>query len=499
MNHGNLTFVIPTCRLREVGDTVRHYDEHFRRNGHAVDIVVFDDSTPATQQKYYSTLEATPTHCDLYYVGPSEKEAFASHLSMRLRDRKLQPLVKNLFRPSYGGNRNVALMYTLGGLVVSADDDMRPVALIEDSPESLEEGEISRGRLLKAGAGGFTRKSFDILAAFLEVVGKKVSEAPPNYLRGKLVRDTAMDLHTNATLGLTRESSLVMERGALSDDAVIKVAQTFRSGTSDADAMDYVEMALDDEGQTRVEDLNDVYVLVNFRPAVTCENWRIDCGVAAYDNTFGLPPFFPTRLRFEDYIYRIWVQDPRIASAHVDAAQTHVKSNYMRNPLAADIFNEEICNLLKGRIRSTLTHVDELGIAFDYDGQVTLEESDRILHRVVALHRRVCDAAEATKNPERAASLRGLAAALEKTFYGFEVDFFQQNLARIVDDVISEFKGSLDLWPTLVEIVYLHKRRAGLPITRVQNPRRRQGVAEPPPPALVVPRAAAADSPRGDA
>ena len=60
----------------------------------------------------------------------------------------------------------------------------------------------------------------------------------------------------------------------------------------------------------------------------------MDCGVAGYDNTFGLPPFFPTRLRFEDYIYRLWVQQDGIAAAHVDAAQNHIRSNYMRNPPA---------------------------------------------------------------------------------------------------------------------------------------------------------------------
>ena len=57
--------------------------------------------------------------------------------------------MKNLFRPSYGGNRNCALMYTLGELVVSSDDDMRPYALMEDSPESLEIEEVCRGRLVR--------------------------------------------------------------------------------------------------------------------------------------------------------------------------------------------------------------------------------------------------------------------------------------------------------------------------------------------------------------
>ena len=166
MNHGPIEFVVPTYRLREVGETIRHYDEHFFRNGQALDLIVFDDSSPAMQDKYYSSLENVATHNNLYYVGPREKEAFVGYLNRRLRDRKLEPLVRNLFRPSYGGNRNVALMYTLGKLVVSADDDMRPYALIENAPEALNDGEISRGKLLKTDSKGYTKKRFDILAGF---------------------------------------------------------------------------------------------------------------------------------------------------------------------------------------------------------------------------------------------------------------------------------------------------------------------------------------------
>ena len=264
----------------------------------------------------------------------------------------------------------------------------------------------------------------------------------------------------------------MLEPGEPPKDAVVKVAQTFRSGTSDADAIDFVEMALDDDAQTVLEELNDAYVLVNFRPAVTEENWRIDCGVGGFDNTFGLPPFFPTRLRFEDYIYRLWVQQQGIASAHVDAAQTHVKSNYMRNPLPTELFNEALCNFLKTKIRNTVTHLDELSISFDYGGEVTLEDSQQILDRMIALNGRVLSTAAATANPERAAALRSFAVSLERTFYGFEPDFFQQNVIRIVDDVISQFKGSLEVWPTLVEIMYLKKRKNGLPMTRVANARR---------------------------
>src|SRR6202044_1060161 len=157
---------------------------------------------------------------------------------------------------------------------------------------------------------------------------------------------------------------------------------------------DYVDMFLEDENQASLDDLNERYVLVNFRPVVTNKNWRIDCGVAGYDNTQGLPPFFPTRLRFEDYIFRLWVQQDGVASAHVGAAQMHIKSNYMRNAPAAEIFNEEMCNLIKRKIRAAPYAILDLGIRFDYEGEVTVEDTDEILSRLTALHARVLRGAE---------------------------------------------------------------------------------------------------------
>jgi hypothetical protein len=52
MEQHDLTFVIPTYRLRDAGETVEQYDQHFWRTGHSVRIVVFDDSSPANQEKY---------------------------------------------------------------------------------------------------------------------------------------------------------------------------------------------------------------------------------------------------------------------------------------------------------------------------------------------------------------------------------------------------------------------------------------------------------------
>src|SRR5262249_55303700 len=157
------------------------------------------------------------------------------------------------------------------------------------------------------------------------------------------VRDTAVDLETNVSTKFSTENSLLLQEGPVSKRAVIKIAQTFRTGTNDVDASDYVFMYLNDEKQSHshLHRFNDVSVLDIFGPVVTNKNWGFDCCVVGYDNRLVLPPFFPTRLRFEDYIYRLWIQQDGVVSAHTDAVQTHIKNNYMRNPLAMDIFNEE--------------------------------------------------------------------------------------------------------------------------------------------------------------
>jgi hypothetical protein len=102
MQEKELTFVIPTHRLRDVGEAVEAYDEHFWRNGHSVQILVFDDSTLSNQAKYYSHLESTTTHQPVYYVGPYEKERFMSYLNSRLRDQgaRKEPLPSELRRKS---------------------------------------------------------------------------------------------------------------------------------------------------------------------------------------------------------------------------------------------------------------------------------------------------------------------------------------------------------------------------------------------------------------
>jgi hypothetical protein len=73
---------------------------------------------------------------------------------------------------------------------------------------------------------------------------------------------------------------------------------------------------------------------------------------------------------------------------------------------------------------------------------------------------------------ERREALGLFAASLSRAFYDFEPDFFQQNVSRIVDDEIGLIRSSLEIWPTLLEIVYFQKNCRTLPIRRVKNKER---------------------------
>jgi hypothetical protein len=141
----------------------------------------------------------------------------------------------------------------------------------------------------------------------------------------------------------------------------------------------------------------------------------------------------------------------------------------MRNPLAMDVFNEEICTLLKKKIKGSVTRLEDLTIRFAYNGEVTLKDTQEILEKITGVHRQVLAAAQKTRNAQRRKSLNLFAENLARSFYGFEPDFFQQNVTRIVDDVVSVIQASLELWPTLVEICYLHKDKKAFPQLRVKN------------------------------
>ena len=132
-------------------------------------------------------------------------------------------------------------------------------------------------------------------------------------------------------------------------------------------------------------------------------------------------------------------------------------------------FNEEICTLLKKKIKASLQSTDDLAIRFGYQGEVSLQDSEEILNKITTVYHQVLKAASSTKSQDRQMTLQLFAENLKRSFYGFEPDFFQQNVSRIVDDVISQIQASLELWPTLIEICYFHKDKREFPRRRIDN------------------------------
>jgi hypothetical protein len=119
-----------------------------------------------------------------------------------------------------------------------------------------------------------------------------------------------------------------------------------------------------------------------------------------------------------------WIQQDGLVSAHVDAVQTHIKNNYMRNPLAMDVFNEEICTLLKKKIKASLVTLDDLSIRFTYQGEVSLQDSEEILEKITAVHAKVLKAASTTKNEGRKKTLELFAENLAALFLWIRTRLF---------------------------------------------------------------------------
>jgi len=55
--------------------------------------------------------------------------------------------------------------------------------------------------LFRKDESGYVHRSFDLLKALEDVLGKKVSQIPENYEMGELVVESTMDLETNTTKG----------------------------------------------------------------------------------------------------------------------------------------------------------------------------------------------------------------------------------------------------------------------------------------------------------
>ena len=108
---------------------------------------------------------------------------------------------------------------------------------MEHSPESLGDGEVSRGRLHQAGQNGYAPQ----VVRHPRLVPRRAGQAGRQTFRKTTSRARSWSTprwtwRPTPPTGSHARTPLLLERGAVPADAIVKMAQTFRSGTNDIDA-----------------------------------------------------------------------------------------------------------------------------------------------------------------------------------------------------------------------------------------------------------------------
>ncbi len=462
----NISLVIPTYRTAHVSKTVEAYSLNFAEYHHQVPIIIFDDCPYDVSMQYLPLIAGASHSGGLFYVGAPEKEQFLAELASRIGN---EGLLRKMFRPSYGGNRNFTIAYTLGEHFISVDDDMRPHGLMSVNQSIPIDPEVARGIFIHyQNSGLYARVEFDIVAAFASVLGKKVGQLGDSYVTGQAIHDTLTDLLTNTTVGEIvegRESALFVGNiGVANSDAVVKIAQTYRTGSSDVDAYDYAQQFLEDDGP-RLLAINDMalkYVLKGFAPCVTSSNWRIDCGVSAYDNTSGLPPFLPTKLRCEDYGNRLWAQSANVATAHVAAVQTHYRDPYNRQSIPRDFHNEAHANYFKDVLRRTLDGSEGIVLKFHEDWVVDRATSRELVDTAKSFYLRAVIMSE--KNTAFEREYIAFAREFLDAYDNFDVELFHSQMQERISREAALVRDSMNIWPAVVDAVFEMKCKGRLPM-----------------------------------
>ncbi len=449
-----IQLAIPTYRIEHVGKTVAAYAGNFAGYSHEVPVFVFDDSGVERSRKSSGRLAKTENPGGVFYVGPEQKALFLEKLKERIGKDVDPKVVDETFKPSYGGNRNFTIVYTLGSQFVSVDDDIRPHALLHKTPEELTYPEVARGVFVSREGNLYQKAENDIIGAFSHFLGKKVSDLVDSDITGTSVRDDMADFYTNMMLGRIEEgrsNALSLVEGPVNPDAVIKIAQTFRTGSYDVDAYDYAEEFLREGGPDllAVNDMSIKYVLKAYRPFISQNNWRNDCGVSGYDNSNGLPPFLPTSLRCEDYGNRLWSQNHGIATAHVNAVQTHYRDPYNRESVPYDFHNEAHANYLKDVLRKHLEGIDELTLHFGKNGAVTKKKAKELVSLARRFHNDSLK--RAGEDSAHRDDYLAFSSQFRHVYNDFDVDVFHREMQNRIGREIDAIIGTMEAWPIILE------------------------------------------------
>ncbi|MFH1073356.1 MAG: hypothetical protein V1743_08055 [Nanoarchaeota archaeon] len=406
-------------------------------------------------------------------MGIKEKSQFLDQLVRRIAsNRKEERVLRRLFWPSYGGNRNWTLLGTLGKKAISIDDDMAPYGLYHRQQAKLAPEEVLKGIFLEKGSldSEIEKRENDIYTAFIDVLGKQVKEISQGaYRQGDSIIDSMNDPLLNTTtipLGQNIENSISLTQGKVNPEARIMLAQTPKTGWADLDAKDFAEDCL----TLDLEDTLDSsfrYIIKAYHPFMTNDNWRLDTGVLAFDNSQGLPPFIPTRLRTEEFSYRIWISNPAYASAHVNAVQTHNRNQASRDSLGVDLWNEAVGNYLRKKLLGLTRGMDDITVTFERDGNVPLSHADQIreigndyYHKFLKSHERLKQNQPTEKH---ATYFFKVAEDIYRCFFSFDQSVFHRDMQEVIKAELNSTIDGMALWPKVIQVTRDMQKKGKFP------------------------------------
>jgi len=468
-NSRDLVLTIPTYRPDDISKTVEVYANNFKKYNHNVPIMVFDDSNYVNSVRSKENLEVVTQNIDgdqkILYIGPKEKSEFIYTLKTRF-DSKHEATIERIFRPSYGGNRNCILAYTLGRDFISVDDDMLPQG------QFILSGQLKNGRTISNGNFIYQEsmnqmltinQDQDIVTGYKKFIGTYVRDHLGKVITGSKIIDPNVD-HLGFTIGNLDQSELQIEEGYIPQNAKIKIVQTHLTGDADIDSVDLVNLFM----KTGLADILEGYlpkkhVLISCREAVTANNNRLTGAILGYDNSEGGIYFLPTTFRCEDFIWRMYLERmPGIASAYTEHTQTHARSVSVRNSIAKDWLNEMVAQIVKEKMVESVNNVGKHYMTFHKPTPVKLKKATEIEE---CLRERKNYALSRIPNSKRLGKNYARFAEELDNLLRNEVKSsreFAKNLTNVINEEFNWFNKTATLWPQILD--YLYDGQTQLPV-----------------------------------
>ena len=446
----DLILGIPTIR-KHTHATVREYVANFTRHGHGETAILVADDGPASGSGPLTTGLAAVARdypdTPISYLGEREKARYLEGLERAV------PGASALLGPGYGGNRNWLLLASLGRFLMSVDDDIHPYGLFQPGPQVP--GTILEGAYLDPQAmGRVSRVEVDLVGAYRSMLGRPAWEVVRDWagqgrplVVGSHLRDANTDLTLNVSLRPLQPATIELVEGS-APSGRIGIVQSFLSGDPDLDSKDLIWGFLAwGDGRVLHGKLPLRFVIRHCQPCLLDHDFRLTAAVLGLDNREGSIPFIPTRLRFEDYLLRLYSKWEGCHVGYCAAAQTHGRSMVNRNNIVADFVIEGLATIMKKLINSGLR--SSSACRFDFEPRPALaDEALRSLWRSL-----VAPLEDAASGVARRSPFWPLYRALvEKE--ALDAQDPQPFVAAHRPRLLAEYSGllkAMDLWPRILD------------------------------------------------